>query len=173
MAQPQLKGKLCRPKLSMIKYVPPASLQPAPPTQRRVTSLLTAGRRGATRPWIRARMPIRREKFHALVSCHCSAAWSPDKPRAGRAVSVLNSLSFARSLSLSLSLPYTCSFCFHTDSHSVFHFTPLHPTFHFLFFSSSLFLLYPFLSPTQTFLLMITEESRRPDKSFVAMATAK
>ena len=57
-----------------------------------VTSLLTAGRRGATRSWIRAHMPAGREKFHALVSCHCSAAWSPDKPRAGRAVSVLDPL---------------------------------------------------------------------------------
>lgn len=84
---------------------PLACVWTAPTTQQRVTSLLTAGRRGATRPWIRARMPAWREKFHALVSCHCSAAWSPDKPRAGRAVSVLHSLPpLSRSLSTSRSL---------------------------------------------------------------------
>lgn len=113
-------------------------------------------------------MPAGREKFHALVSCHCSAAWSPDKPRAGRAVSVLESLA------LSLC---TCSFCTHPHLSSYFDFFSLlalpFATFHLLsvfsFVESALALNTP---ASVCFSLVITEESRRQDKSFVTMATA-
>lgn len=113
-------------------------------------------------------MPAGREKFHALVSCHCSAAWSPDKPRAGRAVSVLDSLA--------LSLR-TCSFCTHPHLSSYFDFFSLlalpFATFHLLsvfsFVESALALNTP---ASVCFSLVITEESRRQDKSFVTMATA-
>lgn len=148
-----------------------AALPGLPKAARRklaVTSLLTAGRRGATRSWIRARMPAGREKFHALVSCHCSAAWSPDKPRAGRAVSVLDSLALSRR---------TCSFCTqpHLLAFSYFFslLTSTFATFHLLsVFSFGESALALNTSASVCFSLVITEESRRQDKSFVTMATA-
>lgn len=73
-------------------------------------------------------MPVRREKFHALVSCHCSAAWSPDKPRAGRTVSVLLSLCQLHACSLLFSLWFKFTlfspqpFPLYSHSSATFHF---------------------------------------------------
>lgn len=178
-------------ELSVAKYLdvhPPSSAGPSRRPSREWRLCWPQGCAGATRPWIRARMPARREKFHALVSCHCSAAWSPDKPRAGRAVSVLHSLCLSLSLSASHLLFFFAFFFFAFHLDSVFFALQDSPTtlslfchfwFSLFFCFLSLLLPYVFLSPTQpdalspSLFLMITEESRHPDKSFVLMATAK
>lgn len=167
-------------------YVHPTSLppwtfptSPVPTNRQRVTSLLTAGRRGATRPL---------DKGHACPFAGKSSMHSfPAIVLQPGALISLVQVELFPSCSLSVSSTLA-RFYSPFDSNSLFsllslsHSTlTLSPLFIFWLSFSSMLLAHSLTSPTQSLFLsvshalslVITEESRRPDKSSVAMATAK